>query len=274
MTKALILSGISIRQDSEGRYCLNDLHKAAGNKPSQKPSEWLRNQQIKELIQEISFDKAGIPAIQSRQKLGTFVIKDLVYAYAMWINAEFHLKVIRAYDALVTKTQSPEQIYLTIANELRFALPGLRITDQAVLLSNNNGIRNLSGETREQCQYYKKMDEYGLPGIIVTEKKPYKVLFDWFNHHYHNETVTDSVYEALQARCRSYEGLPYIGSRKKLVPFQKKSCCEEVSGIKSLEEAKSIASDLGKIVANALSARINSTYLQNRSLSKQTESTP
>lgn len=53
----------------------------------------------KDLVTEI--EKAGIPAIQSKQQLGTFVVKELVYSYAMWISPVFSLKVIRAYDALV-----------------------------------------------------------------------------------------------------------------------------------------------------------------------------
>jgi hypothetical protein len=99
----LVIADISIRQDAEGRYCLNDLHRASGGEAKHKPSEWLRNKQTNELVEEIS--KAGIPALVSNHggsAPGTYVCKELVYAYAMWISAAFHLKVIRAYDQIVT----------------------------------------------------------------------------------------------------------------------------------------------------------------------------
>jgi DNA-binding XRE family transcriptional regulator len=108
----LTISDISIRQDNEGRYCLNDLHKAAGGEKRHAPNEWIRNQQAQELIAEIS--KPGIPGLEQNQALrvvhggnkqGTFAVKELVYAYAMWISPKFHLTVIRAYDALVTGQQ-------------------------------------------------------------------------------------------------------------------------------------------------------------------------
>lgn len=117
---ALTISGISIRQDDQGRYCLNDLHKAAGNENKNRPSLWLKNQQTVELIAEI--EKAGIPAIQSKQQLGTFAVKDLVYVYAMWISPAFTLKVIRAYDAMVSAprngfVQLPEPPTITKAQQ-------------------------------------------------------------------------------------------------------------------------------------------------------------
>jgi len=96
----LTISNTPINQDTEGRYCLNDLHKASGNENKHRPSLWLNNQQTKDLITEI--EKAGIPAFESIQNTGTYVVKELVYAYAMWISPSFSLKVIRAYDALVS----------------------------------------------------------------------------------------------------------------------------------------------------------------------------
>lgn len=105
MTNQIIISDISIRQDSEGRYSINDLHKASGSEQKDKPVHWLALQKTTDLIETI--EKVGnltFPPIRTTRgcKGGTYVCKELVYAYATWISAEFFLKVIRAYDALVS----------------------------------------------------------------------------------------------------------------------------------------------------------------------------
>jgi hypothetical protein len=99
-TQNLTLLDTVIRRDEAGRFCLNDLHRAAGGEKRHQPSDWLRIDQTQELIAEIEIP--GIPGIVSKQGLGTFVCKELVYSYAMWISPAFHIKVVRAYDALVT----------------------------------------------------------------------------------------------------------------------------------------------------------------------------
>lgn len=123
----LVIGEFSIRQDNEGRYCINDLHKAGGGLEKHKPSNFLRNEQTKDLIQEIeqnimmlkseNHNSGAINVIRGRGKdQGTYVVEDLVYSYAMWISAKFHLMVIRAYRSQVMEwmiggkqTISPEQ---------------------------------------------------------------------------------------------------------------------------------------------------------------------
>ena len=97
----LIVCETFIRQDEDGRYCLNDLHRASGANPNHRPGEFMRNKQTRAMVKEI--ETAEIPAVKAHEGVagGTFVAKELVYAYAMWISPAFALKVIRTYDALV-----------------------------------------------------------------------------------------------------------------------------------------------------------------------------
>lgn len=124
-TQPLVIGDFSIRQDEDGRYCLNDLHKASGYDKKHQPAYFIRNQQTKDLIAEIENPSNGASAnlqmppvgkVNDGKNNGTYVVKELVYSYAMWISAKFHLQVIRAYDAMVMQFRvkarqaiSPEQ---------------------------------------------------------------------------------------------------------------------------------------------------------------------
>ena len=110
-TFPLILEDTYVRQDEQGRFSLNDLHQAAGGEQRHRPNYWLETKQTQDLIAELgnSWNSmssgtsiAGIPAIEAKTKVGTFVARELVYAYAMWISPAFHLQVIRTFDALAT----------------------------------------------------------------------------------------------------------------------------------------------------------------------------
>lgn len=123
---ALIIANTQIRQDASGRFCLNDLHQASGGANRHRPSLWLENRQTQDLVAEIvasPASQAGIPASDAAHAAGpsactpvdvvnegfargTYAVKELVYAYAMWISAAFHLHVIRAYDAMVTQARA------------------------------------------------------------------------------------------------------------------------------------------------------------------------
>jgi len=129
-SQPLVIGDFSIRQDEDGRYSLADLHKASGNLAKHKPSNFLRVEQTQELIKEIeqvsdmrlgetdhfSNMRSAVKVINGGNNRGTYAVKEMVYAYAMWISAKFHLMVIRAYDSLIMEwmiggkqTISPEQ---------------------------------------------------------------------------------------------------------------------------------------------------------------------
>lgn len=109
--KAIEIDGAVIRQDQHGRYCLNDLHKASGGEQKNQPRYFLENKQTQELVQALT--DSGIPlspieVIRGGLEQGTYVVKQIVYAYAMWISAAFNLKVINTFDAVVTQKHIPD----------------------------------------------------------------------------------------------------------------------------------------------------------------------
>lgn len=141
--KALTVMGKKIRQDAEGRYRLNDLHDvavAAGfNRRTTEPGKFLATKTaqglIAELVKEaesatlnqrstlsvnaesdtqnlgITFDPlmsiiTPINYVKSGpyKQRGTFAVREVCIDYAMWISPKYRLKVIRAFDAIISGT--------------------------------------------------------------------------------------------------------------------------------------------------------------------------
>ncbi len=113
--KYLTIIDNAVRIDSEGRFCLNDLHKAAvangANARAKEPGKFFRSPRTQELIKLLK--KSATPNMGSTfspvkavetgpyEERGTFVVKELVYAYGQFVSAEFDLHVIRTYDKVV-----------------------------------------------------------------------------------------------------------------------------------------------------------------------------
>ena len=125
MNAQISVANVAIRQ-FDNLYSLNDLHKAAGGENRHKPSLWANNNQTLDLISEI--EKAGIPAIQKKQGLGTFVSKELVVHYGMWISPAFSLKVIRAFlDTQEDVSGSPKLETQTTIDERRGLVDAVKL---------------------------------------------------------------------------------------------------------------------------------------------------
>lgn len=110
---ALTILTTEIRQ-LDGLFSLNDLHKAAGADKKHQPANFIRLDTTQAMIEELcSSEMRIIPTktITGRGKAqGTYVCRELVYAYAMWISAKFSLVVIRAFDALHSGRKPESQI--------------------------------------------------------------------------------------------------------------------------------------------------------------------
>jgi hypothetical protein len=124
-TSSLNIGGITIQQDENGRFSLNDLHQAAGGEERHKPARFVRSTVFKDLAEALRAEfpaseadgcskndqgpdmALGNPATEPVQVIhggpnrGTYVARELVYAYAMWISPAFNLRVIRTFDALM-----------------------------------------------------------------------------------------------------------------------------------------------------------------------------
>lgn len=192
----LVIGEFTIRQDEDGRYCLNDLHHVSGGEDRHKPKYWTGLIQTKELIEEIC--KGGITPLAQDQAIktihggsnrGTYAIKELVYSYAMWISAKFHLMVIRAYDALVmgliaqpvTLTTKKERVPLKDAvNMLVGKAKFLNYSDAYKLVHHRFGVESIEDIPHEKLpkavEYvHHLMGEY-VPKAERMEDKELKAL--------------------------------------------------------------------------------------------------
>lgn len=110
-TIALTLGNITIRQHN-GLFSLNDLHKAAGGEAKNQPALFMRMEQTKALIEEVASSTKSqslvFETVLGKGKAqGTYACRELVIAYAAWISAAFHLKVIRVFLAATTRPTNP-----------------------------------------------------------------------------------------------------------------------------------------------------------------------
>ncbi|HHW7447150.1 TPA: KilA-N domain-containing protein [Pasteurella multocida] len=118
------MSNLSILNTSirtlDNLYSLNDLHKASGNDPKHRPSLFARNEQTRELVEQINsennrstkviFALKSIRGGADISKQGTWACEELVLSYAMWISPKFHLIVLRAFLAM--HRNEPQQLAL------------------------------------------------------------------------------------------------------------------------------------------------------------------
>ena len=125
----LTISNSTIRMVN-GLYSLNDLHRISGGLKRHQPSNFMRRKQTREIITALNIEYSSSSETRSLQPVrviegiqtdgipqGTFVCRELVYSYAMWISSSFQLLVIRAFDTMAKQQNQLSQQFNALCRE-------------------------------------------------------------------------------------------------------------------------------------------------------------
>ena len=121
----IAINDTPISQDAEGRYSLNDLHRSSGNLKKHGANYFMRSSSFKEVEEILNTQKRGFKSVirkTGRYGGGTWVSKELVLKYAMWVSAEFEVKVMQTFLAITEKVDAPAT--MQALNELTKKIEG------------------------------------------------------------------------------------------------------------------------------------------------------
>ncbi|NTX07027.1 KilA-N domain-containing protein [Myxococcus sp. CA040A] len=201
-----------VRQDTHGRYSLNDLHRAAGLEDRHQPAYFLRNDGVRALIEEVqsaNLQTAPVEAVNGGPNRGTYACRTVALRYAAWISAPFEFKVYKVLEdyldgRLVPATPALPSGYID-------ALEALVVAEKEKL--------RLSEVATQQAQQLEAQ------GRVIEEQRPAMEFLERFVKAKGsagvrrvakgiNRRQNDLVRDLLRDRVLYYEG-------RHLVPFAK-----------------------------------------------------
>ncbi|WP_130651568.1 KilA-N domain-containing protein, partial [Candidatus Williamhamiltonella defendens] len=99
MSKLLVvIENTLLHQDAFGRYCLNDLHRAAVAQgkatESQRPSNFLKSEGISKIIKVLG--KNSVHTMHGGIESGIWAVETLAIRYATWLKKETIIEKNRA----------------------------------------------------------------------------------------------------------------------------------------------------------------------------------
>lgn len=120
MRELIFIAGMEIPVDDYGRVSLNALHRASGEGAGKQVSNWLRLDNTKELIEELSnsSDLMSLP-IETKEGRsgGTYAHELLAVSYAGWISPRFQLQVNQVFIDYKTGKVKPAQPKMGIGDK-------------------------------------------------------------------------------------------------------------------------------------------------------------
>lgn len=117
--EVVTIDDTQVRTDAQGRYCLNDLHKAAiangKATDSQRPAEFLKAAKVQEFIAALDADtqcdesrsaenignakkSTSVKSTIGGKSPGTYAVELVAIRYAAWIDPGFEIRVYRTFQ--------------------------------------------------------------------------------------------------------------------------------------------------------------------------------
>lgn len=220
----------------DGLYCLNDLHKASGGEKKNGPSYFISLDSTANLTHEIMESDTEITVseivtiIKGGKGQGTYVRKELVYAYAMWISSAFHLSVIRAYDALVTgqlEESKRENTRATAKLEAPFMTKAVKFT------------RDAAGKKSQHFHFSNEFNLINQVALGMTAKK-YRELHGLEPSTHLRDTLTTLEIACIEHLQRANTTMIEIG-----MDYQKRKC--ELSKIYTQRHARGLIDEVKRL---------------------------
>jgi len=103
----VVVNGVSVRVDGEGRYNLNDLHAAAVLKgeatDNQRPSQFMRSKQVRKFVQTLSAVQkcTAVDVVNGGPNHGVWGMELVAIRYAAWLSPEFEIRVYETFREAV-----------------------------------------------------------------------------------------------------------------------------------------------------------------------------
>jgi hypothetical protein len=108
MNQLVTIDDVVVRVDASGRYCLNDLHKAAiangKATESQRPGAFLQSDPIQAFIAALDASPvdailiASVHSVKGGKSQGTYAVELVAIRYAAWIDPAFEVRVYRTFQ--------------------------------------------------------------------------------------------------------------------------------------------------------------------------------
>lgn len=141
----VVVNGVSVRVDADGRYNLNDLHVAAVARgeasESQRPSNFIKSATIKRFAHELSeaTKVASVKIIKGGLESGIWGLELVAIRYAAWLSPKFEIRVYNTFRDVVLNGLSS----MMRLNKLDLVI---------------------ESETKEISQCAKRMNQWGVGG--------------------------------------------------------------------------------------------------------------